>query len=360
MASSHGKQNGASITNVAALADVSIATVSRVLSGRRTKDDDIARRVRKAAHELNYSANSAASALRSDVSNTIALSMPATSTLMAASVVTAISEAVSAAHMQLLVGIDGTAAAQHRRIKEFCRHPADGIIVLPCPHAGVSLTRGIATDTPIIQLLGSTNLLRHDWISIDNGASIELAVTHVVERGATSVAYLSDAVGSSDGAETLLAFQSSLNMLRVRADSAWITIDNGTVQRGFADTMRMFGGGTTADVPEAVICSSSDTAIGVLIALGQLSISVPGQVQVVSLQDNEAAASSSPALTSMRAPLQQMAAESLRLIANARANGSGTETGPRLGRHVMFPRRVIARESTREGARESAGESADA
>lgn len=138
MASSHGKQNGTSITNVAALADVSIATVSRVLSGRRTKDDDIARRVRKAAHELNYSVNSAASALRSDVSNTIALSMLATSTLMAASVVTAVSEAASTAHMQLLLGIDGTAAAQHRRIKTFCGHPTDGIIVLPCPRAGVS------------------------------------------------------------------------------------------------------------------------------------------------------------------------------------------------------------------------------
>ena len=46
-----------SITNVAAMAHVSIATVSRVLSGKRTKDDDIARRVRAAAEELNYSVN---------------------------------------------------------------------------------------------------------------------------------------------------------------------------------------------------------------------------------------------------------------------------------------------------------------
>ena len=45
----------ASITHVAALAKVSIATVSRVLSGRRAKDDDIAKRVRKAAEQLNYS-----------------------------------------------------------------------------------------------------------------------------------------------------------------------------------------------------------------------------------------------------------------------------------------------------------------
>ena len=59
-----GKTNS-SITNVAALANVSIATVSRVLSGKRDKDDDIARRVRAAAEQLNYSVNYAASAATS-------------------------------------------------------------------------------------------------------------------------------------------------------------------------------------------------------------------------------------------------------------------------------------------------------
>lgn len=65
-----------SITDVAALARVSKATASRVLSGRRTKDDNIAKRVRDAAEQLNYQANSAASALRSDTTNTIGLIMP--------------------------------------------------------------------------------------------------------------------------------------------------------------------------------------------------------------------------------------------------------------------------------------------
>lgn len=65
-----------SITDVATLARVSKATVSRVLSGRRTKDDNIAKRVRDAAEQLNYQANSAASALRSDTTNTIGLIMP--------------------------------------------------------------------------------------------------------------------------------------------------------------------------------------------------------------------------------------------------------------------------------------------
>ena len=45
-------ERSSSITNVAALANVSIATVSRVLSGKRGKNDDIARRVRAAAEQL--------------------------------------------------------------------------------------------------------------------------------------------------------------------------------------------------------------------------------------------------------------------------------------------------------------------
>ena len=65
--------SGSSITNVAATAGVSIATVSRVLSGKRGKDDDIARRVREAAKQLGYSVNYAASALRSDVTKTCLL-----------------------------------------------------------------------------------------------------------------------------------------------------------------------------------------------------------------------------------------------------------------------------------------------
>ncbi|HAK71969.1 MAG TPA: LacI family transcriptional regulator, partial [Bifidobacterium sp.] len=72
-----GRNDGSSsITNVAALADVSIATVSRVLSGKRAKDDDIARRVRAAAKQLGYAVNYAASSLRSDTTKTIGLVIP--------------------------------------------------------------------------------------------------------------------------------------------------------------------------------------------------------------------------------------------------------------------------------------------
>ena len=108
--------SGSSITNVAATAGVSIATVSRVLSGKRGKDDDIARRVREAAKQLGYSVNYAASALRSDVTKTIGLVIPSATEPFAAQLLDEIEPTIDTESQQLLLGIGATQEAQAERI----------------------------------------------------------------------------------------------------------------------------------------------------------------------------------------------------------------------------------------------------
>ena len=114
-ASASATSANSSITNVAALANVSIATVSRVLSGKRTKDDDIARRVRAAAAHLNYSVNYAASALRSTVTNTIGLVIPTATDPFCAQLLDEIEPVIDVDSQQLLLGIGGVAVLQQRR-----------------------------------------------------------------------------------------------------------------------------------------------------------------------------------------------------------------------------------------------------
>ena len=111
-ASASATSANSSITNVAALANVSIATVSRVLSGKRTKDDDIARRVRAAAAHLNYSVNYAASALRSTVTNTIGLVIPTANDPFCAQLLDEIEPVIDVDSQQLLLGIGGDQATQ--------------------------------------------------------------------------------------------------------------------------------------------------------------------------------------------------------------------------------------------------------
>ena len=130
-ASASAASANSSITNVAALANVSIATVSRVLSGKRTKDDDIARRVRAAAAHLNYSVNYAASALRSTVTNTIGLVIPTATDPFCAQLLDAIEPVIDVDSRQLLLGIGGDQATQVQRIESLVDRHVDGLIVLP-------------------------------------------------------------------------------------------------------------------------------------------------------------------------------------------------------------------------------------
>lgn len=120
-----------SITDVAALARVSKATVSRVLSGRRTKDDNIAKRVRDAAEQLNYQANSAASALRSDTTNTIGLIMPGPTDPLAARLLAELEPEVNRSGRQLLLGLGDDQRTQMERIEAMLARRVDGLVVMP-------------------------------------------------------------------------------------------------------------------------------------------------------------------------------------------------------------------------------------
>ena len=134
-----GKTNS-SITNVAALANVSIATVSRVLSGKRGKDDDIARRVRAAAEQLNYSVNYAASALRSDVTNAIGLVIPSATDSFSAQLLDEIEYASDANEQQLMIGIGNDQTTQIDRIESLVSRHVDGLIVVPAVNADLTDT----------------------------------------------------------------------------------------------------------------------------------------------------------------------------------------------------------------------------
>ena len=186
-ASASAASANSSITNVAALANVSIATVSRVLSGKRTKDDDIARRVRAAAAHLNYSVNYAASALP----NTIGLVIPTANDPFCAQLLDEIEPVIDVDSQQLLLGIGGDQATQIQRIESLVDRHVDGLIVLPAWGAYLSAElEHYASTLPIVQVGGRQCSFRTSMVSVDENAAMEIVIGHLAERGIASVAYM--------------------------------------------------------------------------------------------------------------------------------------------------------------------------
>ena len=291
-----------SITDVAALARVSKATASRVLSGRRTKDDNIAKRVRDAAEQLNYQANSAASALRSDTTNTIGLIMPGPTDPLAA-----------------------------RRV--------DGLVVMPPQDAN---TAAFLDDyvgmTSLVQAFGHSTSFHVNWVGVDESASMKLMLSHLAEYNADSIAFLSGNVNSDSAAELFATLQTSTRVMNLMTEPGWTTFGDNSAKRGYHDVMRLFG--DKGNRPYALICATDDVAIGALMALNQLGIRVPDEVKVIGSGDSPAAAIADPPLSSILPPCRLIAHEALRLISVSASSKHW------LPAHTAYPPQLVQREST--------------
>ena len=164
---------------------------------------------------------------------------------------------------------------------------------------------------------------RHPWVDVDGRAGIELAVDHLVERGHERIAWVGWQKGSFIGEDRRGGWTDRLrdhglatSRLSARGDD---TLDFG---RRAAHAL------LESEQPTAFVCASDTLAMGVTRALHERGLR-PGQdVAVTGFDDSIAAQVCTPGLTSVRQPLEQVAAEVVRclgdLLAHRRVERQGT------------------------------------
>ncbi|MFT8357568.1 LacI family DNA-binding transcriptional regulator [Bifidobacterium aquikefiri] len=313
-----------SIANVAALAGVSTATVSRVLSGRRRKDDDLSRRVREAAKQLDYSVNYAASALRSAITNSIGLIVPELNNSMYSSLVQAIEPAVNHVGKQLILGIGSTAAEQEKRIRLGISHRVDGLIIIPAETEFiVPFLENVARQIPVVQLLSQTYSNKLDWVGISETTIMQIIADHLSTAGARSVAYIGSSTNDLDGMTLFTAFHMQMTVSGLSTYTEWIHFTPESVDSGYRIMKKMLSEHNF--YPESVICSDGLTAVGVFRACKAAGLNVPEEIKIAVLHDSllcENGTLESPSFTSVQLPWDRIAKQAMMLVTAERERKS--------------------------------------
>ncbi|MCI1636435.1 LacI family DNA-binding transcriptional regulator [Bifidobacterium sp.] len=332
----------ASISNVAALAGVSTATVSRVLSGRRKKDDDLSRRVKRAAEKLNYSVNYAASALRSDVTNTIAVIVPELCASMYSGLVQAIEPVINGQGKQLLLGLGKDTQEQQQRLRAVVSRRVDGILVVPVQTEAVAdLLDEIAEHTPVVQLFSQSYSNQLDWVGTSSSLVMQTIAEHLNAVGAHSVAYFGSPTDSVDGMDLFTAFHMQMTVSGLSTRTEWIRFGTGGMDYGFQEAKKIFTEG--AQYPESIICADDMTALGILAACRTCEISIPEQIKLVVLKDSELCGESGlgkPSFTAVNMPWTPIAEQAMNLIAKEHESKAWLPT------HTEIESQLILRESS--------------
>jgi DNA-binding LacI/PurR family transcriptional regulator len=325
------RRGAATISDVAAQAGVSVATVSRVLTGSSPVASPKRERVLEAIEALGYRPSSLARSLslgRTGVIGVVApfLAHGATSARLRGIMQRAGPESYDV----MIFNVESARQREDAFLKFARRDRLDGLIVisLPIGDADVAALRREQLPTVLVDLSHP----KLSGVSIDNVAGGELATRHLLGRGHTRIAFVGDAASSP------LGYTSSDPRFRgyERAfERAGVAIDPALVWRAPRTTLDpSVGRGPHSRVdareavvrlleapapPTAVFAASDLQAVGALEAAAQLHKRVPADLAVIGFDDTEIAEIAG--LTTIHQPLEESGAEGMALLLAELAGG---------------------------------------
>lgn len=335
------------IKQVAELAGVSTATVSRALAGATNVSPTLTSRIESAVAELGYSGNVIASSLRRNRTDTIGMVVPDISNPFFTALIQHVDHALAQRGWQMLLcDAQSDVGIEARRLDSLVTRRVDGVIISPTHETGsAAAVRSASARTPVVQVDRRARDTDTDWVGIDDDFAQSLIVTHLRELGVRSAAFVSSELTNSSTELRRAGFLKHADMQGITVIPEWIELGDYTVQWGQEAGRRILGGPSR---PEAVVCADDLIALGVLQACRELSVDVPADLVVIGFDDIPFAALSTPPLTTIAQPLAAIAAEGVRLLAQAIEGAPGRQlTRTSLGSKLVVRESSV---STRVGS----------
>jgi len=339
------------IYDVARMAGVSIASVSRVLNGQRNPRQETRDRVLAAVAELGFAPDGAARALSARLKEVVGVIVRRPWRLDADEDMFA-DEAESLQYPDLINrGIE--AAALRRGFDLLIRSvgitehdPASRTLALARKSDGLILhdrvlepdqLARLSRQLPIVMLAGygtETTANVHG----DNRSGMQALARHLLDdHGYRTLAYLGGYADSPDNIERR-------EVLAAEAAAAGATLETGPQWQGsyFASAgakviEQLLAAGRA--LPRAIVCANDQTALGVMSALRDHAVAVPEQVAVTGFDDVPLARHLHTTLTTVRQPIREMGATAFEVLYSM-ING---ERPP--DRDIVLPTKLICRES---------------
>lgn len=308
---------GARMTEVAALAGVSVSTVSRHLSGRRIRPD-AAKRVQEAAARLGYQPNLVAQALRVGRAGVIGLVVPDVRNQWFASLVKAVDDACRVRGLNVVISNSDNDPEREREHIEVLRSRRVDSLFLVSSQGVISraLLRHLADGWPVVAFDDSYAAPGVDVVVSDNATGMRMLAAHMAWHGYRRFAVVA-------GPESLAASTDRLD-----AATAVIQENDGRVEHVIRGDQTFDAGAkalsamvaTGRPLPEAIIAVNDEMALGVMQAAIRIGIKVPRDLAIVGFDDVEIASWATVALTTVHQDVDGLAKEAVEMFLSREAD----------------------------------------
>lgn len=337
MAMASKKVSKITISDVARVAGVSVTTVSRVLNGERYVREDKKQAVLEASAKLDYQPNVYARSLAGDRSYLMGLLFD------------------EAPGGEYLSGMQRGAmkrckeAGLHLVVEHFDRNTvldeiesfltklklSGAILTPPACDNKVLLAALARKKVPTVRISPSEEYPEMPSVKIDDYSAARTMTEHLVTLGHKGIGFIAGDLEHADARERLRAFRDAMAAAGLSIPDEWIQTGRYLFEEGLDAATKILD---RSQRPTAIFSSNDEMAAATIVVADRLNISVPDQLSVVGFDDTPIASALSPALTTMRQPVEEMAARAAGLLVDIR-NGKKVPADAPIVLGVEFIRR---------------------
>ena len=295
----------AKLADVARLAGVSAASVSRALSQPRLVSAATLARVEVAARQLRYVPHGSARALRSRRSYAVGAVIPALGNSIYAKSMQALQKTLEAGGYTLLLACHEFDLATELKVtRSLVERGIDALMLVGTEHSpdlfALLADRGI----PYILTWALDASGRHPCVGFDNRVAARRVTDYLVDIGHREIAMISGVTSGNDRArERLTGVRDTLAARGIALPPARVIEQPYTLLAG-SEAMRVLL--DLVPRPTAVICANDVLAMGAVMECRAQGLAVPAAMSVTGFDDIEAASILTPALTTVRVPMHEL------------------------------------------------------
>ena len=349
----HPGEHTVSIKDVAALAGVSISTVSHVLNDTKYVGSELRMRVLKAADELQYQANALAKGLKSGRTNTLCVLVPSIVSVFFPRVLRGMQMAAAQNGFALTIYETGENLLKEQEIIHMLRRQwMDGILLSTCcdpetDGAYIEELRSLCIGGKRIPVVFFEEAPGDglDAVVVDNRRASYEAAKHLIAAGRKKIAYLAAPMRRfAMGKNRYEGYRAALLEADLPVEESLFCEGDYTPVSGYERMKALLGSSAEFD---AVLCGNDQMAIGAMRALREAGQRVPEDVAVMGFDNNFPGTLVSPSLSTVSVPKQGMGKEAVELLLWRMQNGFDAPA-----RRITLETSLIVRRST-DAARET-------
>jgi LacI family transcriptional regulator len=299
------------IAEVARAAGVSVSTVSHVVNGTRYVSPNTAKAVNDAIAKIGYLPNTLARSLKLATTSCVGLAISALSNPYFSDIICAVES--ECARLGLMVFLSDTQDDPEKEmavIRALHQRRVDGIIFAPCAGAKQALDYLADRKLPCV-LIDRMADPRFDQIGVDNSTAMRVLVDHVVAQGHRNIGFVAGQPGFATTVERIAGFHAALKSHGIKAAPDSVITGNATTANATAAAHRLL---SQAKPPSVIVTGNNLATIGVMRAVRERGLSIPGDLSLVGIDDFEWADLFEPRLTLVEQPCAEIGRQAAALL----------------------------------------------